>query len=858
MITIHLELLDFMDNTPAEGIGAEITLNVHTRVYTRLDLPDGAGPKPNKPTKPILLPEHTIPLVQTGRSNSAGVVEVTFDAREAFRQATALLSNRAGDVVAIPAVKITRPDLPKNIWFGYESAESGSHILSQNASFRTVLFLDLAKAIVGEVTDRSARLWFQLHTELHNYYRFTCVVEGRTLAQPLSFPLSFRQDYGGGFRTDLAKTANLFLQNLEPASTYRYTLYLTEEPVVVARAALDPPTALNSRLPLCTGAFHTEDPQADRWSFAFGSCHYPSEQVNENDPYQQGVSLNRWSTLARRDDYDFFLLIGDQIYGDEIEDLDVLRNKTWFERYAFRYNQFWQHYPIRRVLGKTPTYMIFDDHDVDDDWGIDHTGEGSDGRPITPEQEAAGLMAYRVFQQAHNPGGDNGGQFDYSITKGPAAFYFMDGRSPVRGSQRDFPKFGRNQWNRIRRWARSEAVLASDLIFFVTPVPVAFLPVEEVRRLIREIEDSATSTGAAGGGLLGAVVGGIVGGLTGNPGLGILAGYAAGAIAGGIAGHELAEGKIEEKGLGNLTQKDLADMWTVYEPDKGWDHQKDLVHLLDLLYNLANDIRENGSRGNRKRAVFLLGGDVHSGSMHLIRANQEQRPQYQANPLIFQVTSSAISHSPASDQIYEKVVRHIRPGHHISEADLIGAGFDFGTLANNEFGKQNAIFPLDDKLGSNYWAEFIDMISERNFGRVVYEKKAGAGRTYQIHLYVEGESRVIRQAFELNLDAAVITPVDLYNQVAAATGKITLLRVHDVGSAYGPPQDRIDAEVIVQLDSEPGRAFGFQLREDGRESAHQKMFDLLRDAFNLDRRVRLEYLTTGDLNGQLIRVIPLQ
>jgi hypothetical protein len=53
------------------------------------------------------------------------------------------------------------------------------------------------------------------------------------------------------------------------------------------------------------------------------------------------------------------------------------------------------------------------------------------------------------------------------------------------------------------------------------------------------------------------------------------------------------------------------------------------------------------------------------------------------------------------------------------------------------------------------------------------------------------------------------------NSLQATTGLITLLRVNEVGTGYGPPDDFLDAEVIVWLDSEPEKAFGFQLRNGG-------------------------------------------
>jgi hypothetical protein len=61
------------------------------------------------------------------------------------------------------------------------------------------------------------------------------------------------------------------------------------------------------------------------------------------------------------------------------------------------------------------------------------------------------------------------------------------------------------------------------------------------------------------------------------------------------------------------------------------------------------------------------------------------------------------------------------------------------------------------------------------------------------------------------------------------SGQFGLLRVHDVGSGYGPPTDLLDVEVIVQFVGRPADAFGFQLRNDGNLPVRQGMLGLLRD-----------------------------
>jgi hypothetical protein len=88
-----------------------------------------------------------------------------------------------------------------------------------------------------------------------------------------------------------------------------------------------------------------------------------------------------------------------------------------------------------------------------------------------------------------------------------------------------------------------------------------------------------------------------------------------------------------------------------------------------------------------------------------------------------------------------------------------------------------------------------------------------------------------------------------------SSGKLTYLRVHDVGTGYGPPADFIDVEVVIKIDSQPGKAFGFQLRNDNQRAARQGMLDLLRDAFNNNWTVDFDYdIGPGKNNGIIIRV----
>jgi hypothetical protein len=92
--------------------------------------------------------------------------------------------------------------------------------------------------------------------------------------------------------------------------------------------------------------------------------------------------------------------------------------------------------------------------------------------------------------------------------------------------------------------------------------------------------------------------------------------------------------------------------------------------------------------------------------------------------------------------------------------------------------------------------------------------------------------------------------------IISLTGRLTLLRVHECGTGYGPPNDNLDnAEVIVGIENNP-RVFGFGLRSDGNLPAAQAMFALLQDAYNTNTPITIEYRERpGQNTHYLFRVI---
>lgn len=94
-------------------------------------------------------------------------------------------------------------------------------------------------------------------------------------------------------------------------------------------------------------------------------------------------------------------------------------------------------------------------------------------------------------------------------------------------------------------------------------------------------------------------------------------------------------------------------------------------------------------------------------------------------------------------------------------------------------------------------------------------------------------------------------------EIRVAIGKLAFLRVHEVGSGFGPPFDFIDVEVVCGVHGKEG-GFGCTLRNDNNQFAHTGMLDVLRDAFNQDTVIEIEYTVDpgefGRVNGTILRV----
>ncbi|CAM5615073.1 alkaline phosphatase D family protein [Streptomyces chartreusis] len=152
---------------------------------------------------------------------------------------------------------------------------------------------------------------------------------------------------------------------------------------------------------------------------AFGSCRWAAPPADEKDP----VGPDALDTLAARmaadpdgERPDVLVLLGDQVYADETSkatrrwlaarrDLsDPPGNEVAdYEEYTRLYYESWLDPEVRWLLSTVPSCMIFDDHDVIDDWNTSAAWLADmRATPWWRERLLSGLMSYWVHQHLGN------------------------------------------------------------------------------------------------------------------------------------------------------------------------------------------------------------------------------------------------------------------------------------------------------------------------------------------------------------------------------------------------------------------------------------------------------------------------
>jgi PhoD-like phosphatase len=209
--------------------------------------------------------------------------------------------------------------------------------------------------------------------------------------------------------------ALVHVAGLEPGGAYEYEVLLDGERRWPEAGSPFPPSMI------CTLA------DGESLKLVFGSCrisapHEPPYTLSgEEDERGLGVDALYAMAMRLRDEPVESLprglvLLGDQIYSHKppLDTLDFIRSRrdtgkppgeeaASFEEYAHLYRDSWGDPAIRWLLSTVPSAMIFDDHEVADDWNISEAWvEETRNHPWWNDQISGSHVSYWIYQHLGN------------------------------------------------------------------------------------------------------------------------------------------------------------------------------------------------------------------------------------------------------------------------------------------------------------------------------------------------------------------------------------------------------------------------------------------------------------------------
>ncbi|MEU8666114.1 alkaline phosphatase D family protein [Streptomyces anulatus] len=211
--------------------------------------------------------------------------------------------------------------------------------------------------------------------------------------------------------------ALVVVTGLTPGSTTAYEVLIGSRRVWPPDDTRLPPSTITT--PSAAAAPESAGATPDGVRISFGSCRWASAPGGGHDP----VGPDALVTLAARlaadpaaERPDVLLLLGDQVYADETSGatrrrLAARRDLSEppgaeiadYEEYTYLYDESWRDPEVRWLLSTVPSCMIFDDHDVIDDWNTSAAWQRDmRATPWWHERIVSGLMSYWVHQHLGN------------------------------------------------------------------------------------------------------------------------------------------------------------------------------------------------------------------------------------------------------------------------------------------------------------------------------------------------------------------------------------------------------------------------------------------------------------------------
>ena len=207
--------------------------------------------------------------------------------------------------------------------------------------------------------------------------------------------------------------ALVLLEGLAPGSERRYEVHLDGAPVWPLPDDR-PPSVIRTRA------------HERRARLVFGSCRVAAPHVPPytlpKERHREAYGVDALRALSKRLQTrtdpvpDCLLLLGDQVYADEVSPAtrEFIRSRrdpalppgeqiADFEEYTRLYRESWSDPDIRWLLSTVPSTMIFDDHDLHDDWNISEEWvQEMRAQPWWRDRVVGAFVSYWLYQHLGN------------------------------------------------------------------------------------------------------------------------------------------------------------------------------------------------------------------------------------------------------------------------------------------------------------------------------------------------------------------------------------------------------------------------------------------------------------------------
>lgn len=225
-------------------------------------------------------------------------------------------------------------------------------------------------------------------------------------------------------------------------------------------------------------------------AFGFGSCHQPFTEPRNGELGKTGVAgiYGHMARVLTRADARFLMLLGDQVYSDEISDISIKRLDKYIkasttdrsvalkDHYRRLYRGYFNEAGFRNLLESFPSYMMWDDHDITNDWGSFKEEE-----LYNQVLFESAKTVFREYQGSHNPGGslDSSTPFCFQFWHGDTGLFILDLRS-----ERNFLEerlLGDEQWEQFTGFLDNANSAGVSTLFIGSTIPVIHFSPAAVR-----------------------------------------------------------------------------------------------------------------------------------------------------------------------------------------------------------------------------------------------------------------------------------------------------------------------------------------------------------------------------------------